>query len=140
MWRDNDDRIADILKNAEIGNQEYFPVVYYYNPKLKEEIKQAILSELTKNLLFVEEVDDKKRKEQAEKLYNQMKSGEYANISEESITAIKRLVFHRLRKNNKNEQLCKYIDERIFLYYTERRRSNRYFFIWVCSHRNSIKL
>lgn len=96
---------------------EYFKnycddVIYYYNPKLQEEIKQAILSELVKNLLF--EDNDISKKEETEKLYYQMKRGEYKNISEQSMTIIKRLVFRKITKYNKNGQLYKYINERIY--------------------------
>jgi len=43
-----------------------------------------------------------------------MKRGEYTNIAEKSITAIKRMVFYKLVKYNKNNQLYKYIDERTY--------------------------
>lgn len=109
-------------KNSEfIGEEEYVnecfdnycdDIIHYYNPKLQEEIKQAIYSELIKNCFLEREFSDIRRKEEVEKLYNEMKRGEYTNISGESITAVKQLVFDKIIKYNKNEPLYKYIDER----------------------------
>lgn len=96
---------------------EYFEnycddIIHYYNPKLQVEINQAVLSELIKNVEFLGETDDIRKKEKAKKLFAQMKRGEYTNISEKSMVAIKKLVFYKLVKYNRNNRLYKYIDER----------------------------
>lgn len=69
----------DFLESQE-SIDEYFEnycddVIYYYHPKLQEEIKQAILSELVNNLLFGKE-DDINKNKKAEELFNQMKRGD----------------------------------------------------------------
>ena len=107
-----------VIESQERIN-EYFEnycdnIVYYYNPKLQEEIAQAILNELIKNVEFLGETDIISKKEKAKNLYNEMKRGDYTNISEKSITIIKKLVFYKLVKYNKNNQLYKYINERTY--------------------------
>ena len=98
---------------------EYFEnycddIIHYYNPKLQVEINQAILSELIDNVEFLGETDDIRKKEKAKKLFDQMKRGEYTNISEKCMAAIKRLVFYKLVKYIRNNRLYKYIDERTY--------------------------
>lgn len=55
-----------------------------------------------------------KKKEIAQILFDQMKRGEYTNITDKSLLAIKKLVFYKLVKYNENNQLYKYIDERTY--------------------------
>lgn len=109
---------GEVIESQERIN-EYFEnycddIVHYYNPKLQEEIAQAIINVLIKNEEFLGETDIISKKEKAKDLYNEMKRGEYTNISEKDITVIKRLVFYKLVKYNKNNSLYKYIHERTY--------------------------
>lgn len=88
------DKSNELIESQECIN-EYFEnycddIVHYYNPKLQTEINQAILDELIKNVEFLGETDDIRKKEKAKDLFYQMKRGEYTNILEKNLIAIKR--------------------------------------------------
>ena len=97
---------------------EYFEnycddVIYYYNPQIQKEIQQDILDVFIKNRAIYGEKGNTPTYNPKE-LYNQIKKGDYTNVSKEEISIIKKLVFYKLMKYNIDEKLHKYIDERAY--------------------------
>ncbi len=111
----NESEIVDYEENIDDYFEDYCnDIIYYYNPLLKLKIDEEVIAILMKNIKFLGEGNELKKKEVASEVFVEMKKGNYEKVSKETLEIIKKLIFSKLLKYNIDEQFYNFVIERMY--------------------------